>query len=82
MDIIQCVDGLLDKYAKEHKGESPSYIILSPEDSDLLLREIKKLPGQSKSEMVTSYKGSKIVQNVALHNGSFYVSSELPETGS
>jgi hypothetical protein len=81
-NLIKRVEDLITRYKKEHRGEAPSYIILSPEDGDALTEEVKGLYKQEKKDMITSYKDSKIIKNIALNNGAFYVSSELPETGS
>jgi hypothetical protein len=80
--LLKRVDELIEEYKKNHRSEPPFYIIMSPDDGDTLIEEVRRINKQPQDNIVTTYKDSKIVRNPAMLNGTFYVSSELPETGS
>jgi hypothetical protein len=80
--ILQKVDTHLEKYKREHKGEKPLYIIVSPYDSDQIFDDVRKLEGHAVDVLVTSYKDIKIIKHDNLNEGELQLSNELPETGS
>jgi hypothetical protein len=80
--ILPEVDQLIDKFKKENKDLAPLYVVLSPEESKILVEEIRALKKYPKEYIITSYNDIKIAANPSLLNGKRYVSNELPETGS
>jgi hypothetical protein len=81
-NLLHSVDGSLSKYQADHHGERPLYILVSPEEIDDLLEEVKKTNGNAPEMLVTTYKGSKIARYEALNKGDLLLTNELPETSS
>lgn len=82
MDLLGKVDRSLKKYQAEHHGDKPLYILVSPEEANDLLEEVKKANGYAPDVLVTTYKGSKIARYEALNKGDLLLTNELPETSS
>jgi hypothetical protein len=82
MNLLGRVNSSLKKYQASHHGEKPLYILVSPEEVDGLLEEIKKANGYAPDVPVTTYNGSKIARYEALSKGDLLLTDELPETSS
>jgi hypothetical protein len=80
--LSERVDELIRKYKEEHRQQPPLYIILSPDDGDQLTREVKDRANTPEDNIVTVYRDCKIVSSMSVKNGAYYVSNEMPETGS
>jgi hypothetical protein len=81
-EILPIIEHHLEKYQSEHLGEMPLYIILAEEEAEHFLQEVKMEEGYDDHTIITAYKGSKVVKNIALKPGEIRLSNELPETGS
>lgn len=80
--LLPHVDQLIDNFKKENRNQAPLYIVMSPEESKALVEEIRVMKNHPQDYIITSYKDIKIAANPSLLNGKWYVSNELPETGS
>jgi hypothetical protein len=80
--LLERIDKLVDKYKKEHKGEAPLYIIVSPDENEKIIQLIKAKSSLPDGHIVTTYNGIKLAEHPQQLNGKMYVSNELPETGS
>lgn len=80
--LLEKIDNLIAAYKKNHKGEPPLYVIVSPEDHKELIPLIKAANNYTRDQIVTSYKDIKIAEHPNQVQGKIYVSNELPETGS
>ncbi len=80
--LLPEVDKLIDQYKRESKNQVPLYLVLSPEESKILVEEIRVKNKYPDDFVITSYKDIKIAANPSLLNGKRYVSNELPDTGS
>jgi hypothetical protein len=80
--VLTKVEDRIQSYQAEHQGEKPLYIIMADDEADRFIAEVKAEEGYDDHIMITEYKGSKIVKNVALKPGEIQLSNELPETGS
>ena len=80
--MLNKIDQLIEKYKKDHKGEAPLYIVLSPDESKAVMQQIKEDNNHPDNYVITTYKDIKIAEHPSLLNGNAYVSNELPETGS
>lgn len=80
--LLKKIDGLIEKFKAENKGETPLYIVLSSEENKEVMAEVKARNNYPSDFIVTSYKGIKLAEHPSLLKGNFYVSNELPETGS
>jgi hypothetical protein len=76
--LLTKVEDNLKKYEKEHKGEKPLYILVSPHEADALLSAVKSKEGYKQDVLVTEFKGSKIVKYDALKEGDMRFTNELP----
>ena len=76
--ILEKVESNLQQYQKDHKGEKPLYILVSPHEADDLLSAVKKREGYREDVLVTDFKGSKIVKYDALKQGDMRFTNELP----
>jgi hypothetical protein len=76
------VNGLIEEYKKDHCGEIPLYIIISPGEADLFIDEIRKSRNLDSKAVVTTYRSITIARYDAFLNGKVLLSNELPETGS
>lgn len=82
MDLLARIDTLIEKYKKEHRGEAPLYLVVSPDESVAVREEIRKRENAPDIAVVSTYNDVKIAEHPAMLNGNMYVSNELPETGS
>lgn len=82
MEILDKVDKELKRYKSENNGATPLYIQVSTFESDDLWSAIRKKEGLQSEAAITSYKGSKVVENLGLAKGDLRLSDELPESGS
>lgn len=82
MKILDKVDEKLKQYKLEHQGDSPLYIQVSTFESEDLQNAIRSNEGMENEPAITSYKGSKVVENLALKKGDLVLTNELPESGS
>jgi hypothetical protein len=80
--VLQKIEGEISRYQQQHLGERPLYIIMSDDEADNLINEIRKEEGYGDHVVITEYKGSKIVKHLALKTGELQLSNELPESGS
>jgi hypothetical protein len=76
------VEDQIRKYEAEHQGEKPLYIILSDDEAEKLINELKAEEGYDDNVVITEFMGSKIVKNISLKEGEIRLSNELPESGS
>ncbi len=80
--ILERVQKEIEKYSKDHRGERPLFILVSPYEADTLMDEVRKSNGYDADTLVTTFKGSKIVKYDSLHKGEMLLTNELPETSS
>ncbi|HYG18183.1 MAG TPA: hypothetical protein VD816_04605 [Ohtaekwangia sp.] len=80
--LTERVDELIQKYKQDHRQEPPLYIILSPEDAGQLTEEARDQANTPEDDIVTIYRDCKIVHSMSVKKGAYYVSNEMPETGS
>ena len=80
--ILSKVDEQIKKFQADHAGEKPLYILVSPFESEALYEAVKRKEGHSQDIVLTTYKGTKIVENGSLKQGDLRVTNELPESGS
>ncbi|HEY0744846.1 MAG TPA: hypothetical protein VGD40_25440 [Chryseosolibacter sp.] len=76
--ILSRVEEHLKQYSKDHAGQKPLYILVSPHEADELLAAVKSRQGFKQDVLVTDYKGSKIVQYDALKQGDMRLTNDLP----
>jgi hypothetical protein len=76
------VDTLIEAYRKDHYGEFPLYIVLSPADANRLIDDVRKNKNYDSKTIVTNYRDITIAKHDAFLEGKILLSNELPETGS
>lgn len=76
------LDQAIENYRKQHGGSNPLYCIMSAEEADELTDELRHQNGDNDDVIITSYQDIKIVRNALLERGTYFLSNELPETGS
>jgi hypothetical protein len=76
------LDQEIKKYKAAHGGNSPLYLMMSAEEADELTSTMKHEDGQSKEIIITVYNDIKIIRNSLMERGVYFLSNELPETGS
>ena len=76
------IDQEIEKYKAAHGGSKPLYFIMSSEEADELTDTLRHRQGQSDDIIITTYKDIKIVRNNLMERGKYFLSNELPETGS
>ena len=81
-NFLSIIDEKVEQFRKDHHGENPLYILVSPHEEEQLIREVKQAGGYDEKTVVTEYHGSKIVKYDALKQGDIHLSDELPETSS
>ena len=82
MNILPKIDDTLRKYKDDHRGDTPLYIIVSPEEADRLMAEVREVNGYDADVLVTTYQGSKIIKHDSLTKGDLQLTNELPDTSS
>ena len=80
--LLPEIDDRLRKYAADHRGDRPLYIILPRDEAQRLIGEVREQEHYDDKVVVTEYKGSKIVNHDALKSGEIRLTNELPDTGS
>jgi hypothetical protein len=80
--VIKKLDERIAKYREAHRGDSPLYILVSPDDEDSLFNALKENSGLTGKEILTTYKGSKIIGHYSVHPGDMMATNELPESSS
>ena len=76
------IDREIEKYKAQHGGSKPLYCIMSAEEADELTDSIRHQDGDNDNVIITSYEGIKIIRNSLMERGVYFLSNELPETGS
>jgi hypothetical protein len=80
--LLERIDKLIAKYKADHKGETPLYIIVSPDENKEIMKTVRAAEGLAGDQIVTTYKNIKLAEHPQQVDGKIYVSNELPETGS
>lgn len=80
--ILERVQKEIEQYGKDHRGERPLFILISPYEADALMDEVRQNSGYDADTLVTTYKDCKIVKYDSLHKGELLLTNELPETSS
>ena len=80
--ITSSIDREIEKYKTQHGGSKPLYCIMSAEEADELAAFVRKENGNGDDMIVTSYRDIKIIRNSLMEPGKYFLSNELPETGS
>jgi hypothetical protein len=80
--ITSNIDRAIEKYKAVHGGSNPLYFIMSAEEADELTRALRHRNGQSDNIIITTYQDIKIIRNNFMERGEYFLSNELPETGS
>ncbi len=80
--ITSTLDREIEKYKSQHGGSNPLYCIMSAEEADELADALRKENGDDHDVIVTSYQDIKIIRNSLMERGKYFLSNELPETGS
>ena len=76
------IDEAIDNYKSQHGGNNPLYCIMSSEEADELTERIRQQNGLDENVIITSYRDIKIVRNDLMERGQYFLTNELPETGS
>ena len=80
--ITFTLDREIENYRTLHGGSDPLYCIMSAEEADELADQQRRLNGDDKNVIITSYQDIKIIRNSLMDRGQYFLSNELPETGS
>ena len=80
--ITTNIDQAIENYKKVHGGNNPLYVIMSAEEADELTDALRHRNGQNGNIIITSYQDIKIIRNSLMEPGEYFLSNELPETGS
>jgi hypothetical protein len=80
--ITRKIDKLIEQYRADHHGELPLYIIISPDEGNLLVDEVRRLRKYGKEVVITTYRDITIAKHDMFTSGKVLLSNELPETGS
>lgn len=80
--LIKKLEDRITDYRQTHQGNTPLYILVSPDDEDSLFNALKENLGLKGNEVITTFKGSKIVGHDSVHPGDMTPTNELPESGS
>jgi len=80
--LLKHIDQLLEIYKRNHKGITPLYIVLSPDEIKLARTQIKNENNHPADYVVTKYQDVNLFESPSLLPGNVYVTNELPETGS
>ena len=80
--ITTTLDREIEKYRAKHSGNNPLYCIMSAEEADELADELRREQGHDGDVIVTTYQDIKIVRNSLMERGEYFLTNELPETGS
>jgi hypothetical protein len=80
--VLPKVENEIRRYQGEHKGERPLYVVMTSDEADNLMNELRESKGYDPGTMVTEFDGTRIVKHPALKPGEIQLTNELPETGS
>ena len=80
--VTSSLDREIEKYKAQHGGSNPLYCIMSADEADELTDYLRRERGQADNIIITTYKDIKIIRNSLLERGKYFLSNELPETGS
>lgn len=80
--LLKHIDALIENFKKEHRGEPPLYIVVSPDEAKDVVDTLKAKQNASEDTIITTYRDIKIAENPGLLKGNSYVSNDLPDTGS
>ena len=80
--ILSAVDSKIKSYQKEHRGDKPLFLLMTEEEADYLMEEVRVNKGYGDDIIITDYEGTKIVRDPALKKGDILLTNELPETSS
>lgn len=80
--LLKHIDNLIDQFKKDHRGEPPLYIVLSPDETKDVVDALKEKQKAPEDTIITTYRDIKIAESPALLRGNSYVSNDLPDTGS
>ena len=80
--ITSSLDREIEKYRSQHGGANPLYCIMSAEEADEIADAQRRADGDNSDVIVTTYRVIKIVRNGLMERGKYFLSNELPETGS
>jgi hypothetical protein len=80
--ITRKIDTLINQYKADHHGEPPLYIIISPDEGNALVEEVRRLKKYGKEVVITTYRDITIAKHDMFTPGKVLLSNELPETGS
>ncbi|MGC1239975.1 MAG: hypothetical protein WA874_00230 [Chryseosolibacter sp.] len=76
------IDEAIENYKSQHGGDNPLYCIMSADEADELTDALRQRNGQDEKVIITSYRDIKIVRNDLMERGQYFLTNELPETGS
>ena len=80
--ITSRIDQAIQRYKTQHGGDNPLYCIMSAEEADELANLLREREGENDNVLITSYQDIKIIRNGLMERGQYFLSNELPETGS
>lgn len=80
--ITSQIDLAIENYKALHGGSNPLYCIMSAEEADELAKYLRHQHGQNDNVLNTSYQDIKIIRDGLRERGEYFLSNELPETGS
>lgn len=76
------IDQAIEQYRARHAGDNPLYCIMSAEEADELASMLKQRTGVGDNVIITSYQDIRIIRDEFMDRGEYFLSNELPETGS
>ena len=80
--VTSKIDRAIENYRARHGGSNPLYFIMSADEADELTDLLRHQSGQEANVFITSYQDIKIIRNSLMERGEYFLSNELPETGS
>lgn len=80
--ITTGIDHAIENYRAQHGGSNPLFCIMSAEEADELTNFLRHQYGQNDDLLITSYQDIKIIRDGLRERGQYFLSNELPETGS
>lgn len=80
--VTSNIDRAIENYKAQHGGSNPLYFIMSAEEADELTDSLRARNGQTDNVFITTYQDIKIIRNNLMERGQYFLSNELPETGS
>ena len=80
--VTSNIDRAIENYKAKHGGSNPLYFIMSAEEADELAATLRHQSGETDDVFITTYQDIKIIRNNFMERGEYFLSNELPETGS